>query len=230
MRDAADLVPSPAAERKAMARKLAELGMRLAEKLVEDVEADASPVADPALAFSRLSRAVRLTLALEEKFEQGGTVKTQAPGFSRIRGVILKDEAGHRVREMIELEAEERGETFEAERLLRELDERLDDDEDLEDFAYLPLHESVRRLCTDLGVTFDADLWQDLACEDVAKFPGNYEPLFSAHPREGGDPGFLLNSAADREKSLGPRLREDEREGVESGGLSRDPDPSPAPT
>jgi hypothetical protein len=240
MYDAADLDPKPAAERAAVAREMTQLGVRLTRKLVEDVEAETCKVADPALAFSRLSRAVRLTLALEEKFEQG-PVKAQAPqtNFSRLRGFILKDEAAHRVREMIDLEAEEGGEGFEAERLLRELDERLDDPEDLEDFALLPLHETVRRLCNDLGVPFDEDLWQDLACEDVANFPGNYEPLPTAHPGEGRDPDERAPdqprphpspSGPSEPYDLDPGLRRDEREGVGPGELNLILDLSPSPT
>src|SRR5579872_1650730 len=121
MYDAEVLAPKPATERTAMARRLAELGMRLAEKLVEAVETETCKLPDPALAFSRISRAVRMSLALEEKLEQAGRVQ-QAPrtDYTRLRGFLLKDETCRRVGEMIDLEAEEHPETFDAERILSE--------------------------------------------------------------------------------------------------------------
>ena len=67
--------PDWRAEHLAMLRELAELNMRLARTIVAQAEATTAepdtaptpPAADPALALSRLGRAVRLTLAMEAK-------------------------------------------------------------------------------------------------------------------------------------------------------------------
>jgi hypothetical protein len=62
-----------AEQRLAMFRRLAELGMKLTEKLTERALAaasDAEPRHDPADSFARVTRAVRLSLVLEAKADQ----------------------------------------------------------------------------------------------------------------------------------------------------------------
>jgi len=70
-----------AARRLALLAELAETGMDLARAVHRQATGEAqdgSPPADPALAFSRISRAVRLTLALEARIEADRAAATAA--------------------------------------------------------------------------------------------------------------------------------------------------------
>jgi hypothetical protein len=86
-----DPPPDRAAERFAILGELVDIGMEIARavqgeiraraEVVED-EAAESPkiVADLGLAFSRVSRAVRQTVALEARLEDGRLERRRAPG------------------------------------------------------------------------------------------------------------------------------------------------------
>jgi hypothetical protein len=207
-----------AARRLAVLGELAEIGLALARSLGRQVAdaAAAEPAGrprpsggDPALAFSRIARAVRLTLALEARFDQDGQAAEaeraarraddeRARLDRRIGGLILKDEARAIARAAIEAEAGERGGEIDVERLLADLDERLEDEADWD--CDRPIGEMVARICRDLGVAFDADAWvdedeagEDDADEDDAE---DVEAAFAVTLDRGGV-GSLAGAAAD---------------------------------
>jgi hypothetical protein len=159
-------------------QELAEIGMQIAravrdealaraEAADEDAPARPSPfgAGDLGLIYSRVARAVRQTLALEAriaddlekaKFEQG-----------RRRNAAIRtalDERQQEIRdyvaEAIEAEAVEKtSPDREVERLLDDLDERLDAGDYDDALHHGPIGELVARICADLGVIPDWDLW-----------------------------------------------------------------------
>jgi hypothetical protein len=157
-------------ERLAMTRELAEIGMTLARRLVEGE----TSVADAGLAYSRIARAVRMTLALEAVI--GGEVELRAgrvrdarysqhrmDDMDRAEAVRVKEQGLVRkaVDWAIDKDMPEPGDAREAAALRRELNEVLEDALDWEQFTGLPLIEVVERICADLGVPFDTELWMD---------------------------------------------------------------------
>ncbi|MDR3513920.1 MAG: hypothetical protein P4L73_19960 [Caulobacteraceae bacterium] len=217
---------SPRAERRLQTLEdLAEVGMALARSLLrraelaEAGEASADePVgaAEAALAFSRLSRAVRQTLALEARLEDElradqaqaaarAAERRAAEDERRARRklclLIRKSTVQDIVEEVIEANAREAGgreaDGPEVERLFDGLYERLEDDAEDDDFENLPIGELVQRICLDLGVAFDPALWAD---EDWAldEWSGNGEPSspFTGLARPPGWPAARARTAA----------------------------------
>jgi hypothetical protein len=206
---AADEAPDPSvvrAERRLrLLEELTEIGMELARALRPSAPADgaADEVAggdpatengrakgrDPADAFARLSRAVRLTLALEARTdEQLRALKA---------GVV-------RVRENEHAKAAERAEhTAHIDRLTRKaevgylvaniaeaaLEERLEEDAAYEDCDRWPLRETVERLCKDLALSPD---WSRWAGEDLSLDDANGRSFFS--PFRAPSPIPILNA------------------------------------
>jgi hypothetical protein len=180
-----DEAPDPSvlrAERRLrLLEELSEIGMELARGLRDranaelvDADGDAGSRRDPADAFARLSRAVRLTLALEAKTDQAlrdlkaGLAPAREEARSRaekerIAGVAAnyddrKDEVFELVFAVAKAEIDDNqafGEVFEA------LVERLDEDEDYRDICERPLREIVERLCRDLDLSPDWSQWRD---------------------------------------------------------------------
>jgi hypothetical protein len=192
--DAAD--PERAGRLMAAVDGLVEVGMELVHTLHRDVTEGRLTAFKAAGAFERLSRAVRLTIMLAQRLDAGIDVPVQAGAAAGAPGMdaasaSLKAEPP----ETFEGEGGERGEYRER--------------GDLDESAWLtrPISALAARICADLGVPYDAALWED-GGEDI---PAAH--IISAHPREGGDPGFLSSGAVGVEKSLGPRLRGDQRWG-----------------
>ncbi|MDR3513199.1 MAG: hypothetical protein P4L73_16305 [Caulobacteraceae bacterium] len=197
-----------AGRRVAMLERLAGIGMTLAETLEREVveaAADDAPARrfgrDPAAAFARIARAVRLTLALEARFDEalqaGEAIAALANGARlaeaeaagrerRMRGYINRTVAADVAREMIEAEGEERGAEVDVERLLADLDERLAET-DTEDFADLSVGALVQSICEDLGVTFDPAIWSDDDEADDSPAAGSCFP-HAARPGAGWRP------------------------------------------
>ena len=151
----------PTGRQMLMLQELAELGMDLARTVrARAVEQGPSLEAGPdlGLMFSRIARAVRQTLALEAKLYQDrqarhDKARAERAVETRLRGIRRKAKAVEIVERVVEREPD-------AERLLDALDERLEDEDDT-DFADRPLGELVARICRDLGVAPDWDLWAD---------------------------------------------------------------------
>jgi hypothetical protein len=148
--------------------ELAEIGMELSREVREQARATEDPAAraDLGLAFSRISRAVRMTMALETRLaedrETARTARAKAlAGETQLRGWTRKTKVGRIVEQAIEAEAAEtNADRRETEGLLDDLAERLGDTDELE-FADRPIGDLVARICRDLGVTADWSLWED---------------------------------------------------------------------
>ena len=212
-----DESPDPAvarAERRLrLLERLTEIGMELAEALRERVLNPAADDADdkyPADAFARLSRAIRLTIALETKTDQAladlkaGVVREceerrtvaaeKAKKDADARYEQRKYEAYCRVICVIDSESQDQ-EDFEG--LAEALDERLSEDEAYDDLTERPLREIVERLCRDLCLTPDWSHWAGEDWDDafLATIPDTMpfmhpsrRPLVWTWPPAGADP------------------------------------------
>jgi hypothetical protein len=209
---APDDAPDPAvlrAERRLrLLEELAEIGMDLARGLRPgapangETQANASegPVAvetargkgrDPADAFGPLSRAIRLTLALEARTDEelrdlkAGIVRARAEGQTqgaeRLRAAAAK-ERGERIgqiRRLVLGVAETELEDFDAiDDIYQELDERLHEHEAEFGSPERPLRDTVERLCKVFGLNPDWSRWngEGWAVGDDALF----EPFVTA--------------------------------------------------
>jgi hypothetical protein len=188
MYDASQIEPDPGdREARAQARterqlamlaELAEIGMQMARAVrdeavarAEVVDATAQPSrfggGDLGLIYSRIARAVRQTLALETRLAEDiekATVERARNRLETLRRAATERQEQIRdyVAEAIEAEAAERNAADrDVERLLDDLDERIEagDYDDTLDTA--PIGDLVARICADLGVIPDWDLWGD---------------------------------------------------------------------
>jgi hypothetical protein len=182
--DAAD--PALADRRLAMVERLAEIGMAMAEALRRQVTEPGAPrvfAGDVGLAFSRIARAVRLTILLAQRLEDG---------LPAVDGADARAEADDAEAEPAERLDEREGEgpgCERSERGDREADERV--------WLTRPISALAAQICRDLDQPYDPALWGD----DI---PGPYP--HAGLPREGGDAqatlpppggkGGLLSSAA----------------------------------
>jgi hypothetical protein len=158
-------------------RELAEIGMKLARGLepapvAADGETGRSNGLDPADAFARLSRAIRLTLTLEAKTDEelrdlkAGVVrkrKKEAKRASKRHEAAAAKEAEERAEKVRELVAEaaeaEIPDAYEFAGRYLALRERLDEDSAYKDLSERPLREIVERLCKDLMISPDWSRW-----------------------------------------------------------------------
>jgi len=199
---ATDEAPDPfilrAERRLRLLEELTEIGMALTRALKPEAEARQEPSddkaqakgRDPADAYARLSRAVRLTLALETRTDQQlrdlkagiirGREDERAEAAERAAHVdrsVRRAEVCYLVENLAdtEIEDEDEWENFSA-----ALEERLDDDEAYEDLDKWPLRETVERLCKDLGLSPDPSRF---AGEDWSVDDANGRSFFSPFRR-----------------------------------------------
>jgi hypothetical protein len=170
-------VAQRAERRLARLEEMAELGMQLLRELPKPTsEAEAPRIAD---AFARISRAVRLTLALEEKTDlflvklaagvapaagEDAAAMDDDEDCQWLRGIFWEKQTrqriavGARISEAIDAEiADEEA----AKSLYLELDERLSDREACKRILDWPLRECIERLCRDLKFEPDWNRWED---------------------------------------------------------------------
>src|SRR5579872_3368109 len=191
--------------------ELVDIGMEIARALRDRMaEPAAESAADPGLAFSRISRAVRQTVALEVKLDQErqaahGLAQAQIAeaqakvehlaAHDRLRGLIRKSV----VRSAVEQAIDDQADGDDVERLVTDLRERLGDDDDYDalDFNDRPIGEMVAQICRDLGLTIDLSLWED---EDWAIEEAQARTLGSpyAFRRPDGSPGRSWSAAPDK--------------------------------
>ncbi len=181
-----DAEPESRAERHLrLLQELAEIGMDIARAVRAEAVAEADAAepapsrfgnADPGLVFSRIARAVRQTLALEARIAEGiATARVEEDkrraDEASLEFDLREQEVRDYVIEAIEAEAAERqAPDSHIERLLDDLDERMNEGDYDEALADGPIGELVARICADLGVTPDWSLWddQDWAIEHLA--------------------------------------------------------------
>jgi hypothetical protein len=162
--------------------RLAEIGLDVAETVGRQArgEAEAPAKGDLGLAFARVSRAVRLTVALQQKLVDGlEALEAGRPagkdGARPDPDYILKA----RVERIVErtAEAEHDDDEWAVDRLVRETAERLDDIDLYGDLLDRPISEIVARIARDIGLPLD---WSRLAEEAWARTEmadGAGEPL-----------------------------------------------------
>ncbi len=183
--------------------RLVEIGLALAEALRRQVlEPDALRVfaGDLALAFSRIARAVRLTVLLAQRLEDGLPALEAAGARAEADDAAAQAEPAERFDEG----EDERADTERGERGDREADERV--------WLTRPISALAAQICRDLDAPYDAALW-----EDERHWPrGNPSPshAFGAGP-----------SLSRRERDFRPR--EDERGVVGAGALAGAQNPLP---
>ena len=140
-----------------MLRELAELGMSIARALSRQAEApDAGP--EIALQFARVAKAVRQTLALQLRIEEGRLAEgCKAKSFNsppplaprqalprwKAEAVCARSELLEQAGPPAELESDH---------LNYDLYEWLEDRDDLADFADMPFEAIIQRLCADLDL------------------------------------------------------------------------------
>jgi hypothetical protein len=163
-------------------KALGDLGLRLARTTVAEAEArteapDAERVAelaaktpdpapDPALAFARISRAVRLTVMLHARLREGGLGRAPEPADAQARAELEDRRTTGRLRRAMTqfiaqtaIEALER-EAPETERLLEALDERLErEGSDDADFADVEVKDLAYAIARELGADPGPDWW-----------------------------------------------------------------------
>jgi len=155
---------------------------------------------DLGLVFARIARAVRQTWALHDRFDrerQAREDESEAQRAARVTADIEKRSSAqadmrlrgairmNTVREALEgvLDARVEAEVGaddpvpdELNDLYEALDERLTDPKDKDDFADLPISQLIARVCRDLGVVPDWNLWADEEWaheETEARTPGS---------------------------------------------------------
>jgi hypothetical protein len=136
--------------------ELAELGLSLARAVHERALAaeTSAEMTELALAFHRTSRSVRQTLALESKLERDGARRDREALVEAARahetGVTRRK---HQVRMAVERSIWTEAEGLEAERLVDELDDLLEEESLADDFTAEPVEAHVARIRGDLGLS-----------------------------------------------------------------------------
>jgi hypothetical protein len=206
MFDADPRPPAEAAERdaRALARldELAAIGMDLARDLRRRAADDDAPLdpAEAALAFSRLSRAIRLTIALEQRLAEGASARAEAAQRARVlrdgyeramRAAGRKDQAQAMVAQALAADGRD---AAEVEILLEDLTERLDEDDDALWLDDVPVAVMAAGICRDLGVAFDPAVWAGMEDEEEAP-PGDSPSAHAVQARAPPSPtgGLLRN-------------------------------------
>jgi hypothetical protein len=154
-------------------RRVSEIGLRIAERLDRQSEVAASlaeaailpndiqdacakSLHETARSFAQVSRAISISIALEDRIERGPPLETPpsdlvcpVPRESRLKA--RRDEVEHGVRQAIDLSAlaEPR---IDVDRLCRDLDNLLAREmAEVDAFLSLPVEEIVTRLCQRIG-------------------------------------------------------------------------------
>ena len=166
------------AQQVTMLQELAEIGMQMARAVRDEALAPVEPADEDAprpasrfgsgdlgLVYSRIARAVRQTLALQirvaediEKVRREGEQRRVAAirWAMEERQTEIRDYVAEAIEaEAVELKKPER----EIERLLDDLDERIEAGDYDDTLQTAPIGELVARICADLGVIPDWDLW-----------------------------------------------------------------------
>jgi hypothetical protein len=155
----------------AMLNELAEIGMTLARRLGREVETPApqdAKAADPTLAFDRVARAVRHSLALQSKLvaDLKALEEGRVPARPNAAGA-RKQAVQHIIANVVRtVTVGSANQSSRIERFRPEIDERLDDDVLYGDLMTRPLSELVADICRDLGLDPD---WSSLATEHWAQ-------------------------------------------------------------
>jgi len=146
-----DTTPDIAAQQHRMLTELAELGLAFARGLEARVAAVQSldEAQALALAFHRISRSVRLCLALQSRLQRE---RREGVRQDRILNDRLVETRKAQVRAVLTRAAYDEHEADDAEALLDELEERLDEEALYEDFPEGPVEACIERIRAWLGL------------------------------------------------------------------------------
>lgn len=149
--------------------RLTEAGMELIEALVAQAKGAGPKVVDGdvGLAFSRVSRAVRLSILLQEELTGRGSEGEAGEAAGRDEGRPQEDNRERAVRIVRRVARDHcQREGFEVSVIAKEAAERLNDDDIYGLVASRPVGELVALICRDFGLEPD---WDALACEAWAQ-------------------------------------------------------------
>ena len=141
---------------RAMLARLAELGMALAERIVEQTTGEGA--AEAGAAFAKVAQAVRRTLALETHLAEGlgGKRADLATQRAERRAKARSDHACDKTAAVIEAVSdaarERHGDTEAAERLIEEAEDLLDLGDEYREYLQRPVGETIVRLCATLAL------------------------------------------------------------------------------
>jgi hypothetical protein len=190
-----------------MLDQLAEVGMRLVRAVEQQAMAQAVPEqvgaqgvgalgrmsgGDLALAFSRLARAVRQTIALKAKLvedrwaldhRQAADQAQRAAAVKQARKAAQKNRVKRIVEGVIDAEAD----GDDRENLLIDLDLRLDDEDLFADYDERTFGEIVALICRDLGISPDARL-REVETWGIGETGMPPAPFASPDPEQRPDP------------------------------------------
>jgi hypothetical protein len=207
--------------------RMAEAGMEMIEALVAQAKGSGPQVVegDVGLAFSRVSRAVRLSILLQEQLIEGNgapsnTSDESPAGAAAPDETTLEPDNRERAVRVVRRVARDhcRREGFEVSAIVREAAERLNDDDIYGLVASRPVGELVALICRDFGLEPN---WDALASEAWAKAemasgaegsPFLDDEFWEDEPEGEPDPG--PSHPALRTRTLKDTLRD----------LARDPD------
>jgi hypothetical protein len=161
-----------AESRLAMLDRVAVKGVAMIEAVEEDGGKESAEV------FAKLSRAVRLTLALQARLEEGPRIRAaSAPAEAVDPFAPLKTGRKAKVRELLrDVIDRETPDPEENDTLVDALEERLLCDDAYDHIEDLPLRDIVEHLCADLELKPDWSLWTG---EGWKPNPPFYRPLCS---------------------------------------------------
>lgn len=199
---AEDPVIAQAQRRLELLQELTEMGMELTRALRDRVLAPEGDDPETAAgAFAKLSRAIRLTIALEGKtVHEIGRIKAEIVDLHRLELITGEaiDKAGQKERQhrdavensVAQAVFAETRDPDVAETLLDALSERLSEDDAYEVLPDEPLRKTVERLCQDLCLEPDWSQWCD---EDDDWAPGYILPRPHWSPFNRPSPRPILN-------------------------------------
>jgi hypothetical protein len=156
----------------------AESALAMLQKIAADtVAGDADPQDDGGMKYARVSKALRLTLALHARFEEDSLKSDQekaarAAARQAAQTRSQKHTVEHAVEQAIaaaaaspeiddEDDEDDLGRERDYDELYSDLYERLNDFEDYSDFGRKSTGEIVEQICGLLHIPFDPALWQD---------------------------------------------------------------------
>jgi len=160
---------SLAEESVAVLRAMVRVGLAMIETLPAAC-AEEGARAEASRAYDRITRSMRLSLALAGKLQaeaeaspaaQAARAAEQTRINRQASGFVAKDTTAFIVEQVVEAEVGERLTEREGERLLAGMYAEMNAADDLEEFADRPVVESVAMVCEALGLAFDPADWLD---------------------------------------------------------------------
>jgi hypothetical protein len=193
-----------------MGRQLTEVKLVRARRVLESEDLKDSAGDRSDLEYFRLSRAIRLNIALkntlrneragrakdaaaEQESDQQERKKRRKKQVDQAVGQAIEKQAEREFEQLIETDAEadEQPVIDRREALYETLSERLEEDDIEQDLLLLPTGELVKRICQDLGIEAAMELWRNSrwAREEAARAKPPGSPCTTPPAPEAPEPG-----------------------------------------